>query len=57
MVLKFSTGEEIVDNLHDALDEAGLTDADEPIMTWNDDGRTPPQSAPPSSSKILPAGG
>jgi hypothetical protein len=57
MVLKFSTGEEIVDNLHDALDEAGLTDADEPIMTWTDDGRTPPQSRPPSSPKIPPAGG
>jgi hypothetical protein len=45
--LKFRTGEEIVDDLHGALDEAGLTDADEPIMTWNDDGRTPPKSVAP----------
>jgi hypothetical protein len=47
LVLKFETGDEIVDNLHDALDQAGLTDADEPIMTWNDDGKTPPTSPPP----------
>jgi hypothetical protein len=46
-VLKFSTSDQIVDDLHDALDEAGLTDADEPIMTWNDDGKTPPTSAAP----------
>lgn len=46
-VLKFSTNDQIVDNLHDALDEAGLSDADEPIMSWNDDGKTPPTSAPP----------
>ncbi len=46
MVVKFSTSEQIVDDLHDALDEAGLTDADEPIMTWNDDGKTPPKSPP-----------
>jgi hypothetical protein len=44
-VLKFSTSGEIVDDLHDALDEAGLTDDDEPIMTWNDDGKTPPKSS------------
>jgi hypothetical protein len=46
-VLKFSTSGEIVDDLHDALDAAGLTDADEPIMTWNDDGKTPPRSTSP----------
>jgi hypothetical protein len=44
LVLKFSTNEQVVDNLHDALDEAGLTDADEPIMTGEDDGKTPPRS-------------
>jgi hypothetical protein len=55
LVLKFSTGDEIVDNLHDALDAAGLTDADEPIMTWNDDGKTPPKSSPVSAAP--PAGG
>ncbi|HSZ50156.1 MAG TPA: Ig-like domain-containing protein [Caulobacteraceae bacterium] len=48
-VLKFSTNDQIVDDLHDALDEAGLKDSDDPIMTWNDDGKTPPTSAPPSS--------
>ncbi|HEY2050930.1 MAG TPA: Ig-like domain-containing protein [Caulobacteraceae bacterium] len=46
-VLKFSTNDQIVADLHDALDEAGLTGADDPIMTWNDDGKTPPTSAPP----------
>jgi len=48
MVLKFSAGEDIVDDLHDALDEAGLEDADDPVMTWNDDGKTPPRSQPKS---------
>jgi hypothetical protein len=52
-VLKFSAGQDIVDDLHDALDEAGLADADEPIMTWTDDGATPPRSQP----KTPPAGG
>jgi hypothetical protein len=47
LVLKFSTNDQIVADLHDALDEAGLTDADDPVMTWNDDGKTPPISAPP----------
>jgi hypothetical protein len=47
-VLKFSTNDQVVDDLHDALDEAGLKDSDDPIMTWNDDGKTPPTSAPPS---------
>jgi hypothetical protein len=46
-VLKFATSGEIVDDLHDALDEAGLTDDDEPIMTWNDDGESPPRSSAP----------
>jgi hypothetical protein len=48
-VLKFATSDQVVDDLHDALDAAGLTDADDPIMTWNDDGKSPPRSAPPPS--------
>lgn len=33
--LHFSTTGEMADNLHDALTAASLTDADDPIMTWN----------------------
>ncbi|MBV8684416.1 MAG: hypothetical protein JO111_16185 [Caulobacteraceae bacterium] len=49
IVLKFSTNDQIVDDLHEALDEAGLSNADDPIMTWNDDGKTPPTSPPPAN--------
>ncbi len=45
-VLRFSTTDEVVRNMHDALANAGLTDADEPVMTWRDNGggvsRSPP---------------
>ena len=37
--LTFTTGDVAVRSLHDALDQAGLKDADEPIMQWNDDGK------------------
>jgi len=44
--LTFSTTDTQVVALHEALDQAGLIDADEPIMTWKDDGagvsRSPP---------------
>ena len=44
--LSFSTADTQVLGLHDALEHAGLTDADEPVMTWKDDGagvsRSPP---------------
>lgn len=50
--LSFSTGDTQVLDLHEALDRAGLTDADEPIMTWRDPGagvsRSPPPAAPGS---------
>jgi hypothetical protein len=49
--LSFSTTDTQVLGLHDALEQAGLTDADDPIMTWKDDGagvsRSPPTGAPP----------
>jgi hypothetical protein len=37
--LTFTTSDVAVRSLHDALDQAGLKDADEPIMQWNDDGK------------------
>jgi hypothetical protein len=48
--LSFSTTDTQVLALHDALEQAGLTDADDPIMTWKDDGagisRSPPTATP-----------
>jgi hypothetical protein len=48
--LSFSTTDAQVVGLHDALEQAGLTDADDPIMTWKDDGagvsRSPPTGSP-----------
>jgi len=44
--LKFSTNDETTRGLHDALLQAGLTDADDPIMTWRDAGQSGPQTAP-----------
>jgi hypothetical protein len=48
--LSFSTGDTQVANLHEALEQAGLTDADDPIMTWKDAGagvsRSPPSGGP-----------
>lgn len=34
-LLRFSTTDDIVYDMQTALKQAGLTDADEPIMTWN----------------------
>jgi hypothetical protein len=45
--LKFNTNDDSTVGLHDALLQAGLTDADDPIMTWRDAGQTGPQTAPP----------
>lgn len=47
--LKFSTtsGDTGTSNLHDALQQAGLDDTDDPIMTWRDSGQGVSQSAPP----------
>jgi hypothetical protein len=48
--LSFSTTDTEVASVHDALAQAGLTDADDPIMTWKDEGagvsRSPPTGAP-----------
>jgi hypothetical protein len=46
--LKFSTTAEQTDDLHDALLQAGLSDADDPIMTWRDPGQGVSQTAPPA---------
>jgi hypothetical protein len=45
-LLTFQTGDFSVFNLHDALAAAGLTDADEPVMRWHDDGAGVSQSPP-----------
>jgi hypothetical protein len=48
--LSFSTTDTQSRGIHDALEQAGLKDADEPIMTWKDDGagvsRSPPSATP-----------
>ena len=46
-LLRFSTGETGIRSLHDALAQAGLTDADEPIMGWREGADGVPHSAPP----------
>jgi hypothetical protein len=45
-VLHFSTGDVGVRSLHDALSQADLSDADDPIMRWQDAGAGVSQSAP-----------
>jgi hypothetical protein len=47
VVLHFTTGDVGVRSLHDALVQAGLSDADEPIMRWDDPGTGVSQSTPP----------
>lgn len=46
-LLRFSTADAGVFNTHDALAQAGLTDADEPIMRWRDGGAGVSQSPAP----------
>ena len=46
-ILTFTTTDTDVVNMHDALVKAGLTDADDPIMTWRDAGQGVSQTAPP----------
>jgi hypothetical protein len=48
--LSFSTADTQVTGLHDALEQAGLTDADEPIMTWRDPGAGVSRSPPPPTT-------
>jgi hypothetical protein len=45
--LHFKTTSDASDDLHDALLAAGLTDADDPIMTWNGAGGGAASVAPP----------
>jgi hypothetical protein len=45
--LKFSTNDVMTRGLHDALQQAGLDDTDDPIMTWRDPGQGVSQTAPP----------
>jgi hypothetical protein len=45
--LKFATTDADTPSVHDALLQAGLTDGDQPIMTWHDEGRGVSQSATP----------
>jgi hypothetical protein len=45
--LRFSTNDTVVSDIHAALEQANLTDADEPIMTWKDDGAGVSHSPPP----------
>ena len=47
-VLHFATGDVGVRSLHDALSQADLTDADDPIMRWQDSGAGVSHSAPAS---------
>ncbi len=49
-VLRFATGQAVVYAMEDALAQAGLTDADEPIMRWHDDGSGVSRSPPPANA-------
>ena len=46
-LLRFSTTEVGPRDIHDALVLAGLSDVDDPVMTWRDNGAGVSQSAPP----------
>ena len=46
--LSFSTTSQITRTMHDALTQAGLSDADEPLMNWDDPGKGVSRSPPPS---------
>jgi hypothetical protein len=49
-LLHFTTTDDTTYDMHQALKQAGLTDADEPIMTWNAaPGGVSSQTAPPKS--------
>jgi hypothetical protein len=54
-LLRFSTADVGVRNVHDALVQAGLTDADEPIMSWRDDGKGVSRSPPPDDGDVAAA--
>ena len=48
VVLHFATGDVAVRSLHDALSQADLSDADDPIMRWQDPGAGVSHSTPAS---------
>ena len=52
-LLHFSTTETGPRSMHDALLQAGLTDVDEPIMSWRDDGAGVSRSPPPSPERLV----
>lgn len=45
--LSFSTTGQITRDMHSALTQAGLTDADEPLMSWDDPGKGVSRSSAP----------
>jgi len=51
-LLHFSTTEVGPRDIHDALLLAGLTDVDDPVMTWRDNGAGVSQSAPASDEPV-----
>jgi hypothetical protein len=53
-LLRFTTGEVGPRNVHDALVQAGLTDADEPLMTWRDEGQGVSRSPPAPDADETP---
>jgi hypothetical protein len=53
-LLKFSTAEVGPRDIHDALQQAGLTDADDPVMTWRDSGAGVSRSTPPADTDDAP---
>ena len=46
-VLRFTTVDPETRDMHAALTQAGLTEVDEPVMDWNDQGKGVSQSAAP----------
>jgi hypothetical protein len=53
--LAFTTGGTSVWAMHEALEQAGLTDADEPVMTWRDPGKGVSRSPPVEGEAPPPA--
>jgi hypothetical protein len=53
-LLHFSTTEVGPRDIHDALVLAGLTDVDDPVMTWHDNGAGVSQSEPPPPADSPP---
>lgn len=54
VVIHFSTTGAVTPDMHDALVAAGLTDDDEPLMSWDDPGKGVSQVAPNPDSGAQP---